>query len=158
MDSYWYRRLFMRGTPIERFHDKIMVNEYTNCWIWCGSKNWGGYGRLSINGSPVLAHRWIFESVNGPIPLGKDIDHICRVRSCVNPDHLRIASRSQNMRNTEKHTDNRAGLKGVDLHKKTGKWRARVGSHHLGLFQTKEEAYEAYCIAAKEAYGDFWVS
>lgn len=146
----------MRGTPISRFHDKVMVEEYTGCWLWCGSKNWGGYGRISMNGGPVLAHRWIYEYTIGEIPAGKDIDHVCRVRSCVNPDHLRIASRSQNMRNTLAHSDNHSGLKGVDFHKGTGKWRARVGETHLGLFLTKEEAYEAYCRKAKEIYGEFW--
>lgn len=148
---------YMRGTPIDRLMDKV-VKEDNGCWIWCGGKNPAGYGRINVGGKAVLAHRWIYQHlISGELPRNVDVDHICRNKGCVNPDHLRAASRSENQMNTEKHKDNTSGYKGVDFHRRTGKWRARVGAKHLGLFNTPEEAYKAYCETASAKYGEFWI-
>lgn len=66
----------------------VKVNKTETCWLWTASSA-AGYGRFhphrGING---LAHRWSYEYHVGEIPEGLQIDHLCRVRSCVNPDHL----------------------------------------------------------------------
>ena len=70
----------------DRFWPK--VNKTDTCWLWTGSIKEKGYGRFFLNKRKVPAHRVAYELVKGPIPEGLQIDHLCRVRHCVNPDHL----------------------------------------------------------------------
>jgi len=65
-----------------------------HCWMWDGSYYRNGYGQASPN---RLAHRVAYEHLVGPIEEGKDIDHLCRVRGCVNPAHLRVVTRRENL-------------------------------------------------------------
>ena len=59
------------------------------CWLWTGNINSAtGYGRLGFGGTNLVAHRVAYELAKGPIPTGLVLDHLCRVRHCVNPDHL----------------------------------------------------------------------
>jgi len=68
------------------------------CWIWNGS-TWGnGYGQVWLNGRNALAHRAMYEQETGPIPEGKQLDHLCRVTLCVNPAHLEPVTNAQNVR------------------------------------------------------------
>jgi hypothetical protein len=60
----------------------------TPCWIWCLCTDGGGYGQTKVGGRAQLAHRVYYERHVGPIPDGLELDHLCRVRNCVNPDHL----------------------------------------------------------------------
>ena len=64
--------------------ERFVVNELTGCWIYRGNKDGDGYGRV---GSTV-AHRVYYEQMVGPIPEGKQLDHLCVRRACVNPEHL----------------------------------------------------------------------
>jgi hypothetical protein len=66
------------------------------CWEWQGAKGANGYGHVRIGGRLLPAHRHYFEMVRGPIPDGRELDHRCRNRSCVNPAHLEIVTRAQN--------------------------------------------------------------
>lgn len=61
------------------------------CWIWTAASALG-YGQIRISGKIVLAHRWSYEATYGPIPAGKQLDHLCREPSCVNPSHLEAVS------------------------------------------------------------------
>ena len=67
------------------------------CWIWQGKKDYG-YGRVGMNGTHHRAHRLIYEALKGPIPEGLQLDHLCRNRSCVNPNHLEPVTGAQNCR------------------------------------------------------------
>lgn len=73
------------------------------CWIWTGTlynKNakHGSYGRVAVpNYKGVGAHCFAYEITVGPIPDGLEIDHLCRVRSCVNPSHLEAVTRRTNL-------------------------------------------------------------
>jgi len=66
------------------------------CHVWYGSIQKGGYGSISYKGKHMLAHRYVWEQTNGPIPSGLEIDHMCRVRSCCNADHLRVVTHKVN--------------------------------------------------------------
>jgi hypothetical protein len=67
----------------------------TGCWLWMLS-GVDGYGRTSHKGRLVLAHRMFWTAQNGDIPAGMVLDHVCRTRACVNPDHLRVVTPRQN--------------------------------------------------------------
>ena len=71
----------------DRFWEK--VDKSTDCWIWTGKKGPSGYGSFwGSDGRDIRAHRWTYESVHGAIPGELQIDHRCRNRACVRPDHL----------------------------------------------------------------------
>lgn len=73
-------------TAPARFWAKVDKTE--TCWLWTGRLPRSGYGTLSISGKNVQAHRFAYELIVGPIPAGLQLDHLCRVRHCVNPAHL----------------------------------------------------------------------
>jgi hypothetical protein len=90
------------NTPIEqRFWSKVDLSGA--CWIWLATKAGSGYGQFSVSGSGstrvrVYAHRWAYEDANGPIPEGMELDHLCRRRDCVRPQHLQPVTHSENHR------------------------------------------------------------
>lgn len=67
------------------------------CWLWTGALNRGGYGLVSFDSKRRMAHRVAYELVKGPIPKGLVLDHLCRVRNCVNPDHLEPVTNRENV-------------------------------------------------------------
>ena len=71
----------------------------TPCWLWQLAKNYEGYGLDSDStGKTVLAHRRYYEQHNGPIPPDLQLDHLRRMPSCVNPDHLEPVTAAENVR------------------------------------------------------------
>ena len=72
-------------------HDKFWskVTKTNGCWIWEGGCTKQGYGNFSINPErSMLAHRFSYKELVGPIPAGHDIHHTCKNKKCVNPEHL----------------------------------------------------------------------
>src|SRR4249920_2891056 len=69
----------------------------TGCWLWNMAVSTGGYGRVPRKMSDRLAHRIAYKALKDFIPADKEIDHICCVRSCVNPDHMRVVTRRFNV-------------------------------------------------------------
>lgn len=83
----------------DRFWPK--VDTTGPCWEWTASKNHLGYGQVSREYPDRrlgMAHRVAYELLVGPIPEGKELDHLCRNPSCVNPDHLEPVTHAENMR------------------------------------------------------------
>lgn len=122
------------GSVNETFESRYSVDEETGCWIWMMGKNPKGYGviggaingkRYAKPGTNMLAHRvsWIIH--RGEIPKGKGahgtvVMHICDNPSCVNPDHLRLGTQSDNVKDMI--------AKG---RKVAGEWQKRKGVDHF---------------------------
>lgn len=80
---------------LDRFWNK--VDKSGSCWEWTACIRPDGYGVFGLNKVVVYAHRVAYELTRGPIPSGLEIDHLCRNRSCVNPDHLEVVNHKENM-------------------------------------------------------------
>lgn len=75
----------------------IKVEKTGSCWEWTSVKTHDGYGQFSIKGKKKYSHRVSYELFKGDIPEGLQLDHLCRNRSCVNPDHLEPVTQQENM-------------------------------------------------------------
>jgi hypothetical protein len=82
-------------TLSDRFWSK--VNKTDTCWLWTGCRGSAGYGQLYVAGHVLYAHRIAWDMVNDPLPRGLQLDHLCRVRACVNPAHLEPVTRRENI-------------------------------------------------------------
>ena len=105
------RNCFLPGntfgrTPVpawERVLSRVEKITETGCWIFMGSVKANGYCSVGVgslrDGSRRVdyAHRVVFEAVKGPIPKDLELDHLCRVRCCVNPDHLEPVTSRENL-------------------------------------------------------------
>lgn len=124
-------------------------------WLWMGCVS-HGYGTFYLNGRSCRAHRVVYEWAVGPIPYGLQIDHLCRVTYCVNPDHLEAVTNRENS-----HRARKAGSTRPRPFKKSSKyvgvfrvtdgrrsWFAAIKidevHHKLGFYPTESEAAAAY--------------
>jgi hypothetical protein len=105
-------------------------------------------------GSKISMHRQIIGATDEV-----QVDHVDLNGLNNRRKNLRIATPQQNCFNRRKTRANTSGFKGVCWNRKSRKWQAGIRingrSMHLGLFETPELAYEAYCSAAKSSYGSF---
>jgi hypothetical protein len=98
----WYRGSSLGGpeqrqyaTPGEALRARTIVTE-AGCHLWQGFIDPAGYGHIGTGNRVQTVHRVAWELVNGPIPDGLELDHLCRVRSCVNPAHLEPVTPKEN--------------------------------------------------------------
>lgn len=75
-----------------------IVDPCTGCWVWQMAIKSNGYGHRKVAGRYRNAHILVWEEHNGPVPAGLQLDHLCRNRACVNPDHLEPVKQRENLR------------------------------------------------------------
>ncbi|GGY65551.1 HNH endonuclease signature motif containing protein [Streptomyces xanthochromogenes] len=80
----------------DRFLAKVRDSE-SGCWEWTGHIKPNGYGQVTVGGRKFNAHRFAYEAMVGPIPSGLVIDHLCRNRRCLRPEHLDPVSQRTNV-------------------------------------------------------------
>jgi hypothetical protein len=89
--------------PVEPwvYEARILARTYVDefgCWIWDGPLSPGGYGQVNAWQKRWLVHRLAYTVMVGEIPAGLQIDHLCRVRNCIRPDHLEPVTQAENLR------------------------------------------------------------
>ena len=145
-------RVTTYGMPLE---DRVLTffTKGEGCWIW-RTTNGSGYGVIKVSRRMRAAHVVMYELMVGPVPPGMLVDHRCRQRACVRPEHLRLATNKQNLENLSGANRNNAssGVRGVTWSKRTEKWAASVRHNYtrynLGYFPSIAEA-EAAVIAKR---------
>ena len=80
-----------------RFWKRVALEGDYECWMWIGARRAAGYGQFWDGRTMAGAHRVAFANLRGPIPAGLELDHLCRNRWCVNPDHLEPVTHQENM-------------------------------------------------------------
>jgi hypothetical protein len=86
-----------RARPVDERLWPRVVEDARGCWIFQGAPSPNGYGMIWTDGGKRLVHRVAYELIVGVIPAGLHIDHLCRVRMCVNPAHLEPVTCRENL-------------------------------------------------------------
>ena len=112
----------------ERFWSKVEKTDF--CWNWTATTS-SGYGTFKINKKTNLSHRLSYEDFYGKIPKGLQIDHLCRNKRCVNPEHLEaVTSRENTMRGNN--------ITAVNARKTHCKYGHKFTEENTYLFDSKE--------------------
>lgn len=97
------------------------------CWLWTGSvSHRTGYGKKQLGGKTISAHRWMYSIFKGHIPDGMTLDHTCKNRQCVNPNHLEIVSQAENCRRSTATKLTRQQVIEIKARLATLKWGQRA--------------------------------
>jgi hypothetical protein len=99
VEKTWKRGHHNRAIDVmTRFWSKVDKNGAGGCWLWLGYLH-RGYGEFwdSTNATKNRAHVFAYRKLVGPVPYGMVLDHTCRNRSCVNPEHLELVSFQDNL-------------------------------------------------------------
>ena len=105
-------------TRLLRYRKITPGPEPTSCWIWTGSeRNAKGYGGINIRRKTYLVHVVSFLFYRGPIPAGLELDHLCHVNRCFNPNHLEPVTHTENiLRGRNPNLEKETCLRGHPYH------------------------------------------
>jgi hypothetical protein len=103
------RGIYWHADPMVHFENHVSRQDRgysSECWVWQGSAKANGYAQFHYRTGPSqqggqMAHRWRWEQDNGPVPEGLQLDHLCKLRRCVNPAHLEPVTPLQNARRSK---------------------------------------------------------
>lgn len=123
------------GRTAEPLDSRILrlTDRTGDCWLWTGALDPYGYGRITVKQRPMKAHRVSYETFVGSLAAGLEIDHLCRVRHCVKPEHLDAVTHSVNVQRQMAATGTIAGRR-------------------LGGLQLGESCREGHLIDEENAY------
>lgn len=160
-----------KALDLDRLRELLEFDEKTGVFKWlkppsnrtakrsvAGVVTGAGYRYIRVDRKSYLAHRLAWLYVHGEWPKNL-IDHINLVRDDNRIANLRQATSAQNGHNARLRSTNRSGLKGVSWSASKARWHARIVANYvtypLGYFDTKEQAHEAYQVAARRLHGEF---
>ena len=165
MCNMHWRRWWKNGDPRkggrksaeERFLSRVR-NE-GDCLVWTGTLINGKYGQMRLDGKRVYVHRYAWERVNGPIPAGMQVDHICWNTACVNVEHLRVVTPSENCAYLSGTPSNNKSSGHRNIIKSDGLYRVVATKNNkrfeFGGYRTIEEAIPVAEQARLELFGEF---
>lgn len=124
----WYRHGSPDVAPIRLTFEARLASsvDVADCWLWNRARKGSGYGNVNWAGRWTQAHRWVWENLVGPVPSGMHLDHLCRVRHCVNPDHLEVVTPAVNAARSAKAVK-RWCIRGHDLWDEKNVYRSSTG-------------------------------
>ena len=139
---------------LERYWAKVQKTD--TCWLWTAARDTGGYGRFSEHGVLTGAHQFSYKLHTGPLDSALVIDHMCHVKNCVNPAHLRQVTQKVNVEAQGMSRRNKSGFRGVHWNKVNRKWVAMISHHNktynLGSFDNLEEAAQVAKAKREELF------
>lgn len=121
----------------------------------CWSLHEHGYAQAGIRVGGKQKKIYLHRLLCATTEEAPHVDHANGIEFDNRSANLRACTRNENLRNQKLRVDNALGLKGVHLHRKTGKYVARVNQKHIGLFATPEEASRAASAARDNSHGEF---
>jgi hypothetical protein len=128
----------------ERLQNKISPEPNSGCWLWTGCLDVGGYGCVRIAYKTRKVHRVVYEFYKGPISEGKELDHLCRVRCCCNPNHLEPVTRALNVWR---------GNSGIQNSLKTHcKWGHEFSDENTRYGLSRPGVHERICVTCVKQY------
>ena len=141
-------------TPRDRFSAKVIPEPNSGCWLWSGAVNSSGYGSFLMAGKTSKAHRTSYRFYVGPIPNGLHVLHRCDNRICVNPDHLFVGTRFDNMRDMVR----KKRLRGASLTKQFGEANGSSVLTSDDVLNIRASATTSTLLAAKYSVSDSLIS
>lgn len=149
--SHYQKQYYRKHNPPKfiseaaRFWHYVQKTE--DCWLWQGGKTYKGYGQFKVGLNHIAAHRYSYILKHRAIPEGKQLDHLCRIRHCVNPDHLEPVTNRENVLRGSIVKNKKSGLPlGVFKNKKRFSAAKSINGkiYYLGTYDTPEEAAAVY--------------
>ena len=117
----------------DRFWEKVQKTD--SCWIWKAGLDKDGYGQFSVRFKNFRAHRFAFFLVKGGIDTGLVIDHLCKNKNCVNPNHLELTTVCENSRRGNQAKINMREARVIRQKYKTGLFTQKALGNIFGIGQ-----------------------
>lgn len=140
-----------QSSDYRRFHAKIERIPGIDCWIWIGSQKSNGYGDFWFQHKVIGAHRASHLMFKGPVPEDHDVCHKCDVRCCVNPAHLFIGSRLENMQDAKAKKRTKSGTA-----KLTREQVAIIRGSNLRVYEIAKELGISQNIVSRVRLGRYY--